>query len=148
MGVLVANLAPQKERWFGAIEGGERPFLTLFFVLSGAELQVGRLGAVAPVLASYVALRSLGRLLGGWIGRVLADAGAPTRCWMGVALMPQAGVALGLALVASQRFPTLEGTLPRVVIGATVVFELGGPVATRMALVHFGELLARGSRYA
>ena len=147
MGALVANLAPHEERWFGAIAGVERPFLILFFVLSGAELQVGGLGAVAPLLAGYVVLRVLGRLVGGWIGSVLADVDAPTRRWMGVALMPQAGVALGLALVASQRFPALEGTLLPVVIGATIVFELGGPIATRAALVHFGELPARGSGF-
>jgi Kef-type K+ transport system membrane component KefB len=145
MGAVVANLTPHEERWFGAIRGVERPFLILFFVLSGAELQVGGLGPVAVLLAGYVALRALGRLLGGWIGGVLAGADAPTRRWMGVALMPQAGVALGLALVASQRFPALEGTLLPVAIGATIVFELGGPIATRTALARFGEFPARGS---
>jgi Kef-type K+ transport system membrane component KefB len=140
MGTLVANLAPESEHWFGAIEGVERPFLILFFVFSGAELQIAGLEQVGFLLAGYVALRILGRLLGGWLGEVSAGTRGPTRRWMGVALMPQAGVAIGLALVASQRFPELETRLLSVAIGATVVFELIGPIATRYALSHFGEL--------
>ena len=145
MGAVFANLSRHAERWFGAIVGVERPFLILFFALSGASLAVGEIGAAGFLLAGFVTLRVSGRLLGGWVGGVLAGVDAPTRSWMGVALMPQAGVALGLALVASQRFPALEHTLLPVVIGGTVVFELIGPIATRLALQRFGELPAGGS---
>ena len=56
------------------------------------------------------------------------------------ALMPQAGVALGMALVATQRFPQLSDVILPVVIGATVLFEVVGPVLTRQALVRMGEI--------
>jgi hypothetical protein len=58
---------------------------------------------------------------------------------MGVALIPQAGVALGMALVASSHFPDLKGTLLGITIGTTIVFELGGPVLTQLALRKVGE---------
>ena len=58
---------------------------------------------------------------------------------MGLALMPQAGVALGMALVASDTFPDLAPVLLPVVIGATVIFEIFGPVSTKVALVKAGE---------
>ncbi len=61
------------------------------------------------------------------------------RRWMGLALMPQAGVTLGLALIAEQRFPELGRVLLPLVIGSTVVFELLGPVCTRVALRRAGE---------
>lgn len=70
--------------------------------------------------------------------RVAAD--ALTRRWMGIALMPQAGVALGMALVAAQRFPDLSNIILPVVIGATVLFEVIGPVLTRRALILAGEV--------
>ena len=59
---------------------------------------------------------------------------------MGLALMPQAGVALGMALVATQRIPELADTLLPIVISATVFFELLGPVLTRLALKRAGEV--------
>ena len=59
---------------------------------------------------------------------------------MGVALMPQAGVALGMALVATQRLPDLSDIILPVVIGATVVFEVIGPVLTRRVLILAGEV--------
>ena len=59
---------------------------------------------------------------------------------MGVALMPQAGVALGMALVATQRIPELTDILLPIVISATVFFELLGPILTRLALKRSGEV--------
>jgi hypothetical protein len=59
---------------------------------------------------------------------------------MGVALMPQAGVAVGMALVASQRYPALEDFILPVVLGATVLFETAGPLLTRRALDRAGAL--------
>jgi len=59
---------------------------------------------------------------------------------MGMALMPQAGVALGMALVAMQRRPDLGEIILPVVIASTVLFELIGPVLTRTGLVHVGEV--------
>jgi hypothetical protein len=58
---------------------------------------------------------------------------------MGLAMLPQAGVALGMALVAMQRLPTLGEIIVPVVVGATVIFELVGPVFTRLALRRVGE---------
>jgi hypothetical protein len=58
---------------------------------------------------------------------------------MGPALLPQAGVAIGMALVVLDRFPELGDTILPVMIGSTVVFELVGPVLTRLALVRLGE---------
>ena len=62
------------------------------------------------------------------------------RRWMGLALMPQAGVAIGMALVAAQNFPELSEIILPVIIGSTVFFELVGPVLTRLALDRAGEI--------
>jgi len=85
-------------------------------------------------------LRIIGRVLGVWAGAALSNADALTRRWMGIALMPQAGVALGMALVAAQRFPDLSDIILPVVIGATVLFEVIGPVLTRRVLILGGEV--------
>lgn len=60
--------------------------------------------------------------------------------------LPQAGVAIGMALLASQRFPDLEPIVLPVVLGSTVIFELIGPIVTRWTLSHVGDIPARSQR--
>jgi Kef-type K+ transport system membrane component KefB len=139
MGAVVTNLARHHRRPFHAIEGIEWPFLVLFFVLAGASLKVDALWLAGWGLFAYVILRVLGRLLGAWLGGALCRDDPAQRWWMGLAMLPQAGVALGMALVAAQRLPTLGEIIIPVVVGATVIFELIGPVLTRLALRRVGE---------
>ena len=82
----------------------------------------------------FIGLRSLGKVLGALFGGKLARADPITYKWMGVALLPQAGVAIGMALVAGNYFQEHAQLLLSVVIGSTVFFEIIGPVFTRMAL--------------
>ena len=111
----------------------------LFFVLAGASLDIDALWLAGSVLVGYVVLRVLGRLLGAWLGGALCRDDPAQRWWMGLAMLPQAGVALGMALVAMQRLPTLGEIILPVVVGATVIFEVIGPVLTRLALRRVGE---------
>ena len=140
LGGVVANLARHHTRPFHAIEGIEWPFMILFFVLAGASLHIHALYHVGLIGFAYVILRVIGRVLGAWVGGVISRGGPLVRRWMGMALMPQAGVALGMALVATERCPNVGEIVLTVVIGATVVFELIGPVMTRIALVRAGEV--------
>ncbi len=87
-----------------------------------------------------MALRVAGRLLGTRVGGWLSGADPTVRDWMGLALLPQAGVAIGMALLASQRFPELQDIILPVVLGSTVFFELVGPVATRWTLTRVGDI--------
>ena len=139
MGALVVNLASHHRRPFHAIEGIEWPFMILFFILTGASLRLDSLLEVGGIGVAYVAARALARVGGSWVGGGLVGCDVSMRWWMGLALMPQAGVALGMALVAAQRFPELRHVLLPTVVGATVAFELVGPVLTRIALARAGE---------
>ena len=139
MGIVVANLARHHRRPFHAIEGIEWPFMILFFVLSGAALRPSALAEAGWTLTTYLALRIVGRLLGATLGASLGGAPGTLRRHMWLALMPQAGVALGMALFASQRFPAMGQMILPVVIAATVVFEVMGPILTRLALTRMGE---------
>ncbi|MBK9129861.1 MAG: cation:proton antiporter, partial [Phycisphaerales bacterium] len=146
MGMVVVNLARHHRRPFHAIEGIERPAMVLFFVLAGASLQFAALARIGWIGAAYVVFRIVGRLVGGYAGARLSGAPPALQRWMGLALMPQAGVALGMALVASERFPDLRPTILPVTIAATVLFELSGPLLTRLALVHAGEVATERRR--
>ena len=133
MGVVVVNYATHHTRPFRAIESLERPLFIIFFVFSGASIHLEEVIENWLVIFSYIFLRIVSRLVGGKLGGKISKAAPSIQNWMGVALMPQAGVALGMALIASQRFPELA-SIVTIIVTATVFFEITGPVCTRLAL--------------
>lgn len=139
VGAIVVNLASHHERPFQEIEGVEWPFMVLFFLLAGASLHIERVADIGLVGLAYILLRAAGLSIGAFLGGHLSHAPAQLRRWMGVAILPQAGVALGMALVASNAFPELRDVILSLVIGSTVIFELVGPAMTRLAILRAGE---------
>ena len=136
MGSTVASLASHHERAFNEINGIEWPFMILFFLLAGASLHVAELLTVGWIVVVYILARTVGTYCGAGIAARFSGAEAIIQRWIGLSLLPQAGVALGMALLASQRFPELKDTILPIVIGSTVVFEIVGPVITRRVLKH------------
>ena len=139
MGAVVANFARHHEYPFHEIENIEWPFMTVFFVLAGASLEIGMLKEIGLIGGVYIVSRIAGKLLGTRIGAKISKADTVTRCWMGFALLPQAGVAMGMALLAANQFPEYRQILLTVVISSTVFFEIVGPVFTRAALRRAGD---------
>lgn len=137
-GALVVNLTRER-RAFTEVEHVEWPFLAVFFVLGGAALQLPSLRDHAVIIAAYVVARCAGKIAGAWFAARAVGSEVSTRRWLGPALLPQAGVGLGLALLARERFPELAETVIPVTVVATVIFELFGPVMTRVALHQTGE---------
>ncbi len=133
-GLLVANFARHHTYPFHEIENVEWPFMVLFFVLAGASMDIAALPAIGGIGAAYLVLRVVGRIAGGWIGGVLVGLRSDYRNWVGVALTPQAGVSLGMALVAATAFPEFRDEILVTAIGTTIIFELLGPMATQWAL--------------
>lgn len=139
VGATIANLAQHHDRPFIEIEHIEWPFMILFFLLAGASLHLQEVQAVGLMGLAYIALRGLGLVVGAYLGGGVTGAEPRIRRWMGLAIMPQAGVALGMALVASNALPNLGTAVLPLVVGSTVVFELIGPIMTRAALIRAGE---------
>lgn len=133
-GAVIVNFAKHHSRAFHEIEHFQWPFMILFFILAGASLDVSALVEVGLIGLGYVVLRVLSRIIGGWIGAVIGGAPKTQRPWFGIALLPQAGVAVGIALIAAEQYPQYADTILAVTIGTTVVFELLGPSGTLLAL--------------
>jgi Kef-type K+ transport system membrane component KefB len=140
LGAVLVNSARGDARPFETVQALDWPILALFFILTGAGshpetlLSIGWLGGV------YVIARALGLIVGAWTGGFLGRAPQIQRRWLGPAIMPQAGVALGMALVASEELPRWGETVLAVVVGSTVLFELVGPVLTRLGLSRAGNI--------
>ena len=120
------------------------PLNILFFVLSGAELNLQILANPVTILVGvvYIIARSLGKYLGADLSCALTRQTTPIRKNLGITLLPQAGVALGMALTAA----TLpDGVLARnVVLFAVLVYELVGPALTKRSLLAVGEIKPEG----
>ncbi|MEE4236251.1 MAG: cation:proton antiporter [Anderseniella sp.] len=140
LGACIVNLAKHHSRPFHEIEHIEWPFMVFFFLLAGASVQLDLIVEIGFIGAGYILLRFSGRMIGGLIGGSLGGAAKLHTRWLGLALMPQAGVALGMAIVAANQFPAQGQTILAVTVGATVIFELFGPVLTMLALRNVGEV--------
>jgi len=140
MGAVVAATARHHTRPFHAIENVSEPFLASFFVLAGMELDLASLPQIGVVGVAYCLARVAGRIVGGRLGAVVGGATEPVRSRIGLTLLPQAGVALGLALVGAERCPEVRTELLALVVATTVVFELVGPLVTRWQLGAAGEM--------
>ena len=134
MGAVITNLARHHDYPFHAIEGVEWPLLVVFFVLAGASLRFEYLQYMGFIGMAYIFLRILGKFIGVHLGGLCGGSDKQMRKWMGFALLPQAGAAMGMALVAANQFPEYRQMLLTVVISTTVLFELIGPILTRLAL--------------
>lgn len=140
-GAAIINLARHHERPFNEIERIEWPFMLLFFVMAGASLNTGNMAEVGYICVAYFFLRALARLIGGWLGGLMAGLPGLESRLTGLGLMPQAGVAIGMALVASERFPEIGEDLLAVAVASTIAFEIIGPFLTQIAI----RRMARGN---
>ena len=143
-GTVFCNICETSEELMERIEGWTMPLNILFFVLSGAELDLQILSNPVTILVGgvYIFARSLGKYCGADLSCALTRQTTPIRKNLGITLLPQAGVALGMALTAA----TLpDGALARnVVLFAVLVYELVGPALTKRSLLAVGEIKPEG----
>lgn len=133
MGFTITLIARHHKFAFHEIEHIEWPVLVLFLILVGASFAPGNwLVFYLPGIA-YIALRILGRVVGAhlYLPNILA---AREKTFLGLSLLPQAGVALGTAIYAGQHLPELAQQVIAITVGATIFFELTGPLMTAWSL--------------
>ena len=140
LGAVVANFSPDQKRPFRAIEGVSEPFLAIFFLLAGFRLELASLPELGLIGAVYILARAGGLVLGGLASGRLVGAPGNVSSRIGFCILPQAGVALGFALLAKERMPEIGTTVLHLVIATTVLFELTGPLIARWQLSRAGEL--------
>ncbi len=145
MGTVFCNICNFSEDMMGRANKWTAPLYVLFFVLSGAELELSVFAniAVIGIGAAYIATRSAGKLLGAAIGSTVAKCDTNIRKYLGITLLPQAGVALGMSLKATQDMGA-DGQLVRnIILFGVMVYELVGPMMTKNALMSAGEIQAK-----
>jgi Kef-type K+ transport system membrane component KefB len=140
VGATVSNMAYNKNRLFSVMDRFTPPIFIAFFTLAGAELKIEILRQVGLVGVGYIVFRVIGKMLGAYLGAKLTDAPLVIQKYLGLALIPQAGVAIGLSMIAEQILPGMGVVIRTIILSATVVYELIGPVAAKVALFKAGEI--------
>ena len=129
-GATAASVSPEAFalRLFRTIRSIEQPLYLLFFALAGASIHLDDLGGVGLVGLAYIGVRVAAKIVGGLAGGLLGGLGWRMALRLGVNLTPQAGVAVGLAVLASEVLGDPGAEAATVVLGSVVLFELIGPV--------------------
>ena len=144
LGAFLANLRKDSISILSLSEDWTPGLFMLFFVLSGAELDFSILATVGLAGIVYILARSIGKYGGAYIGSAISKAEPNVRRYLGITLLPQAGVAIGMAqMVAADPGLSELGIASQVVtvaLFATLVYELIGPILTKIALTKAGEI--------
>jgi Kef-type K+ transport system membrane component KefB len=142
LGAVVANFTTDRDlkHLMNLSDKITPPVFMLFFVASGAGLQLNVLPTVGVAGALYITVRVVGKMLGATLGGAICKAEPAIRKYLGPCLLPQAGVAIGLSLVAGQAFPQYAAKIRAVILSATLIYELIGPAVTKACLKKAGEI--------
>ena len=149
LGTVFCNICEVSEELMERADRWTTPVLILFFVISGAELELSVFADVMVILigAVYIVSRSLGKYFGAGISARLSKCDPNVVKYLGITLFPQAGVALGMAIKAIELGP--EGAIVRnITLFAVLVYEIVGPYLTKVALTKAGDINEEGRQSA
>ncbi len=143
-GTVFCNVCDTSEELMNRVDGWTTPLNILFFVISGAELDLKILANPLTLIVGviYILSRSAGKYFGAYGSCKLTHCSGPITKHLGITLLPQAGVALGMALTATN---LSDGSLVRnVILFSVLVYELVGPALTKRSLTLAGEINPEG----
>lgn len=140
MGAMLININISGSEIMGLVDNVTPPIFLMFFVVSGMELDITSIPKIGVIGIIYVICRVIGKVAGAYIGAAIMKAPAPVKKYLGYSLVPQAGVAIGLSLIAANTLPELGQAIRTVVLCATFIYELTGPTITKLSLEKAGEI--------
>ena len=144
MGSVFCNLCPLSEEIMSRADKWSAPLMVLFFVISGAELELGVFAKGSAVLIGliYILTRSAGKYFGARESARLVHCSDNVIRYLGITLLPQAGVALGMCVTAA-KLPGDGPMIRNIVLFAVLIYELVGPLLTKWALTKAGDIQPR-----
>ena len=146
-GLVLSNINPfQSRKYFQQIQPYFPPLFIFFFILVGANLNVSLLGKLGSIGVAYIIFRMLGKYIGAFTGSIISKAKKNVKHYLGLCLMSQAGVAIGLALSAKVQLSTISLyhrqlgiEIVTIITGATLFFQIIGPILTKFSLIKSEE---------
>ena len=146
LGTVFCNMCRHADELMEKTDKWTMPIYILFFVLSGAELELSVLtnGIVVLIGVVYILFRSLGKYLGAFSSAKMSGCNEKVVKYLGVTLLPQAGVALGMSITVKEIMGAAEGSLVRnIILFSVLIYELVGPMLTKIALTKAGDIVSK-----
>ncbi|MDY0010629.1 MAG: cation:proton antiporter [Candidatus Izemoplasmatales bacterium] len=143
IGSMLANVAKTPQRTFSAINDFATPFYIMFFTLAGASLDLAILKADSLILwiaLVYIIARGSGKILGITVGAMVAKSSKTIRKYLGIALLPQGGVSIGLLVIVSSQMKGFYPVISTIIMLSILVYETLGPVFAKFAISKAGEI--------
>ncbi len=147
LGTVFCNICDFSEELMDRMDRWVAPILILFFVLSGAELDLSVFTSMTIVIIGlvYILTRSAGKIVGAYASSKASHCSPTIVKYLGITLLPQAGVALGMAIKAKAEFamvdPAIGNVVSNITLFAVLIYELVGPLLTKIALTKAGEIV-------
>lgn len=140
MGGIFTNIYSDSNSIMQITDSITPPIFLMFFVISGAELDITIIPKLGLVGIIYILVRVIGKLLGSYLGGKIMNAPKNVQKFLGPTLIPQAGVAIGLTSVAESVVPEFASMIKAVILCATLIYEIVGPAITKITLQKAGEI--------
>lgn len=146
LGTIFCNICDSAEELMEKTDKWTMPIFILFFVISGAELEFSIFADWVVVLVGvmYILFRSIGKYFGSWISAKATRCESSIVKYLGITLLPQAGVSIGMSITAAAVLAT-GGTVRNIVLFAVMIYELVGPLLTKIALTRAGDIVPKES---
>ncbi|MBQ7319364.1 MAG: cation:proton antiporter [Clostridia bacterium] len=146
LGTVFCNICKHADELMEKTDKWTMPIYILFFVLSGAELELSVLtsGIVVLIGVVYILFRSLGKYVGAYSSAKMTGCNDNIVKYLGITLLPQAGVALGMSITVKEIMGAAEGSLVRnIILFSVLIYELVGPLLTKIALTRAGDIVSK-----
>ena len=143
LGTVFCNVCESSEELMDRVDRWTTPLFVLFFVISGAELEfsIFAQGAMVLVGVVYIIFRSAGKMFGASLSAKISGCSDTIVKYLGITLLPQAGVALGMSVLAMELSGNAGIVVRNIVLFSVLIYELVGPLLTKMALTKAGEII-------
>lgn len=146
LGTVFCNMCDFSEELMERCDKWTVPLFILFFVISGSELELNVMTnlAIVGIGAAYIFSRSFGKMIGARISSSFMKCDPMVKKYLGITLLPQAGVALGMTITA-QTLPACGSLIRNIVLFSVLIYEIVGPLLTKIALTKAGEITPKPS---
>ncbi|MBQ0083228.1 MAG: cation:proton antiporter [Clostridiales bacterium] len=143
LGTVFCNVCESSEELMDRVDRWTNPLFILFFVISGAQLELSVFlkASIIGVGVVYIIFRSLGKILGARWSSAFMKCDPKIVKYLGITLLPQAGVALGMSVSAMQLGENVGGLIRNIILFSVLIYELVGPVLTKHSLIKAGEVI-------
>ncbi|MBQ2642907.1 MAG: cation:proton antiporter [Eubacterium sp.] len=140
MSVTVVNVSKNWGPVFEQMDRMTPPIFMIFFLVTGAGMDVSVIPKIGIIGLVYIIVRVVGKMIGANLGARMSHAHEKVRKYLGIGLIPQAGVAIGLAMMCSSVVPEYSNQIMAVVVCGTIIYELVGPILTKIMFQKTGEI--------